>query len=253
MKFLEFFDRIYVINLPYRVDRRKAIEKELNQAGISFLSEKVELFAAIRPDSAGSFRSIGYRGAFLSHLNVLKQAREQGLNNVLIIEDDLELSEDFKKYEDLLIAELMVRDWDIVHFGYGIESIASAREVSLPILQPFSGEMIGAQFYGVNGKVLGRLIDFFEALLQRPAGHPEGGPMSPDGAYNFFRWQNPDVVRLIAVPSFGGQRSSRSDITPSWFDRLPILRFLARVAREIGLVGMLKNFSFLKQTKRRKP
>ena len=233
MKFMDFFDRAYVINLPSRKDRRQEIMRELKNTDMSFTPGKFELFPAIRPENPGSFKSIGYRGAFLSHLSVLKKAKEEDLRNVLIMEDDLQLRKDFKQYEEIIIEELSESNWDIAHFGYGGNRCDSNKEVSLPILQPFSESIIGAQFYAVNGKTFDKLINFFELLLQRPSGHPEGGPMSPDGVFNVFKWKNPDIVRLIVVPSFGGQRSSRSDISPSWFDQLAILKSLAQLARNI--------------------
>ena len=242
MKIMHFFDRIYVINLPYRVDRRKAVEKELENAGMPFTPGKVELFTAIRPDSAAPFRSIGTRGCYLSHLAVLKKAREQQLRNVLVIEDDLVLSEHFKKYEDMLIEQLGQTHWDIVHFAYvSVVSAANNFEENFTKLQPFSGEILGTQLYGVDGKVLNRLINFFEVLLERPVGHPEGGPMDTDGVFNVFRWQNPDVVRLISSPSVESQRITRSDITPRWFDQVPVLKSLVTLMREQGITKSLKN------------
>lgn len=242
MKFTDFFDRVYVINLPYRVDRRKAMEQELENAGMPFTPGKVELFAAIKPDSAGNFESIGYRGAFLSHLAVLKKAKELQLNNVLIMEDDLAISEHFKKYEDRLIEQLRQSNWDIVQFGYLSDQCVDLGESAFATLEPFSGELIGAHFYGVNGKALEQLINFFEMLLKQPAGHPGGSPMSPDGVLNIFPWQHKDIVRLISIPSFGGQRSSRSDCYPNlkWFDRLPLFKRLATVARDLGIVRKAK-------------
>jgi hypothetical protein len=55
--------------------------------------------------------------------------------------------------------------------------------------------------------------------------------MHLDGAYSTFRAQNPDVVTLITSPNLGWQRSSPSDITPNWWDRVPGLRQLAGAAR----------------------
>lgn len=241
MKLTEFFNRVYVINLPYRVDRRNAMEKELESAGMPFTLGKVELFEAIKPDSAGPFESIGYRGAFLSHLAVLKKAKELQLKNVLIMEDDLAISEHLEDYEDSIIEQLQESKWDIVQFGYFPDRFVKLGESAFATLEPFSGEVIGAHFYGVNGKALEQLINFFEMLLSRPAGHPDGGPMSPDGALNIFPWQHQDIVRLISIPSFGGQRSSRSDCYPDlkWFDRLPVFKRLATVARDLGIVRKL--------------
>lgn len=234
MKFIDFFERAYVINLPERVDRLQAMEKELEKVRMPFKPGKVELFKAIRPDSAGQFKSIGYRGCFLSHLTILKKAKDLQLNNVLVMEDDLAFSEHFQKYEDSLIEQLQQTDWDIVQFGYFPEQIAvNPKDSKFATYQKFTGEVIGSHFYAVNGKALDRFINFFETLLKRPAEDPRGGVMSPDGVLNVFPWQNQDIVRLITIPSFGGQRSSRSDCYTElqWFDRLPVSRELANVAR----------------------
>jgi hypothetical protein len=57
--------------------------------------------------------------------------------------------------------------------------------------------------------------------------------MHVDGAYSMFRARRPDVVTLVASPSLGGQRSSRSDITANrWYDRQPGLRLLSGLARK---------------------
>ena len=61
-----------------------------------------------------------------------------------------------------------------------------------------------------------------------------GGPMDIDGAYSTFRQLYPEIITLVANPSLGYQRSSRSDITPyRWFDKPGILRFLSSKMRRI--------------------
>ena len=65
-----FEHETFVINLPYRTDRRSEMQRELSRIGWN-----AQFFPAIRPASAGSFSSIGAHGCFLSHLAVLKAAR----------------------------------------------------------------------------------------------------------------------------------------------------------------------------------
>jgi glycosyl transferase, family 25 len=237
MRFGEFFDRVYILNLPERADRRTAICQELAQVDLPLTPGKVELFAAIRPDRAAPFLRLGSKGCFLSTLAMLRQARADGLRNVLILQDDLTLSGHFLSYEEQLIEQLRPTPWDVVQFGYcpALPGTPSAEQFAT--FRPFSGEVIGAHFFGVNGKAFDPLITFLETLLQRPQGHPEGGPMPIDGALNCFKWQYPEAVRLVSVPTFGDQRSSRSDISPRWFDRLPLICGLADVARRVRLPG----------------
>jgi Glycosyltransferase family 25 (LPS biosynthesis protein) len=242
MKIKNFFERIYVVNLPERTDRRRTIALELAKAGLPLTPNQIEIFPAIRPESAGEFPNIGARGCFLSHLAILKQAKQDCLSNILIVEDDLVISELFKQQEDALINQLQQTDWGFVYFGHSLK-LESLKHQPLEFanklaaanskvrLQPCSESFQTTHFYGVNGTVIDRLIGFLEEVQRRPAGHPDGGPMHVDGAYNHFREQNPDVLTLLAFPNLGTQQNSRSDITPSWRDRAPLVRDLVGVAR----------------------
>ncbi len=226
-KITDYFQRVYAVNLPERKDRRQLIVKELEEAGMPLTPHKVEIFPAIRPDEAGGFPSIGARGCFYSHVAILKQAKHQGLSNILIVEDDLEISAKFRTDQAVILEQLCQQDWDFVYFGH-VEEVEQKSPVTLV---PFSEGVMTAHFYAVNGKILDRLLRFLEELQNRPPGHPDGGPMHLDGAYSTFRHQNPDVVTLIASPNLGWQRSSPSNISPRWFDRVPGLRQLAGAAK----------------------
>ncbi len=57
------------------------------------------------------------------------------------------------------------------------------------------------------------MVDYLEAMLQRPKGSPDGGPMHVDGAYSWFRRAHPEVAAYVCTPSVAQQRSSRSDIS----------------------------------------
>jgi hypothetical protein len=227
-KITDYFQRVYAVNLPEREDRRQLIVKELEEAEMPLMPHKIEIFPAIRPDEAGGFPSIGARGCFSSHVAILKQAKDKGLSNILIVEDDLEISPKLTTHQAVIVEQLSQQDWDFVYFGH-LEEVEQKSPVGLV---PFSGKMRTTHFYAVNGRIFDRLLRFLEELQQRPPGHPDGGPMHLDGAYSTFRAQNPDVVTLIASPNLGWQRSSRSDISPNpWLDGVPGLRQLAGAAR----------------------
>ena len=226
-KITDYFQRVYAVNLPERKDRRQLIVKELEEAGMPLTPHRVEIFSAIRPDEAGGFPSIGARGCFYSHVAILKQAKHQGLSNILIVEDDLEISAKFRTDQAVIVEQLRQQDWDFVYFGH----VEKVEQKSPLALVPFSKGMMTTHFYAVNGRIFDRLVRFMEELQQRPPGHPDGGPMQIDGAYSTFRAQNPDVITLIASPNLGWQRSSRSDISPKWWDTVPGLRQLVGAAR----------------------
>lgn len=57
------------------------------------------------------------------------------------------------------------------------------------------------------------MVGYLEAMLKRPNGSPEGGPMHVDGAYSWFRRAHPGVAAYVCTPSVAQQRYSRSDIS----------------------------------------
>ena len=226
-RLLDCFDRAVVINLRERRDRRRQISRELARAGMILGEDRVNLFTAERPTDAGGFPSATVRGCFESHLAVLRQALVDGVDSVLVLEDDLALARDFRDREGDVATELLRADWDIVHFGYHAPDVSAGPGP----LVPFDGPVVLLHFYAVRRRALEALVPFLNGLLTRPVGHPEGGPMYPDGALNAFRTRDSALRTLLAVPSLGYQRSSRSDLHPRRFDKVPLVRDLAAVAR----------------------
>jgi len=228
MRLSDVFDRTYVLNLPDRADRRREMGEVLARAGMAWEDGRVELFGATRPADAGPFPSLGARGAFLSHLGMLRKARDLKLSRVLLLEDDLEFSPKLGPALDALAERLGRDDWGMVYLGHDLPSPPPPD--SPCALTPYDGPIVLAHFYGV----LDRLIAFLELVMSRPPGHPDGGPMHVDGAFSTFRGQNPDVLTLVASPSLGWQRSSRSDIASNrWYDRAPVSRELVGLARRL--------------------
>jgi glycosyl transferase family 25 len=192
---------------------------------------RVEFFEAARRESAEGFPTPGLHGCFLSHLGVLKRARADGLSRVLVFEDDCQLTRRLGAYQDSIVEQLRSQPWDLVYLGHELD-LGPVDPKAPPRLSRYSRDIGLLHFYGVNHTVFDRLIGFLEASIHRPPGHPEGGPMSPDGAFSYFRRLNPDVVALVASPILGWQRSSRNDNHPlPWVDRYPVVRDLMSLAR----------------------
>jgi hypothetical protein len=230
MRFTDYFDKIRIISLPSRLDRRRQIAREFERHGMPVDGGKVEFFDAIRPEHEGGFGSIGLHGCFLSHLEILRQSRAAGLSRVVHVEDDLQLPRRFVAYQEPMVAALSEQPWDIAYFGH-VMKLDAGRPYWVP--HPAAERVELTHFFAVNGSVFDRLIAFLEASMTRPVGHPEGGPASPDGAISMFRHFNPDVVTLVANPSLGWQRSSRTDAHElRWFDRAPVIKDVVGVLRQ---------------------
>ena len=97
-------DKIYVLNLEYRTDRKAEIIKELKEKNI----KNFEIFKGIIPNEQilnrwnsyflnppphwfkGNLQKykIGALGCLLSHYTIIQKAYDLGYNNILIFEDD---------------------------------------------------------------------------------------------------------------------------------------------------------------------
>jgi glycosyl transferase family 25 len=229
LKFSEYFPMTRIINLRERHDRRREVVKELGAVGMLPGSGGVEFIDAIRPANAAGFPTPAVRGCFLSHLEILREAKALGSESVLIIEDDLSISPLLPEIFDEVRETLDEEPWGIVYFGYS-DSDKIRLETERKMVR--YTESIGcAHFYAIHRRILTRLLDFLETVQRRSPGDPAGGPMHYDGALATFRAQNPDVVTLIAYPCLGFQRSSRSDIYIRWYERVPVLKQAADLAR----------------------
>ena len=228
------FDAVFVINLPHREDRRQEVEEQLQTCGMSLNSPNVHLFPAIRPDTADPFPSIGAKGCFLSHLGVLRLAHEAGHDNILLLEDDVDFTKTFRNPTPQTVETLKTDRWDISYFGHRIEGFEAS--VAADQLQEFSpNSPIGCSHsIALRGTVIKEILEYFELLLSRPPGHPEGGPMHVDGAYSWFRKTHPQRVTLVAASEWAVQRLSRTDIADNtWKEKLPFIGVLRRLKNRL--------------------
>lgn len=109
----KYFDRIYVINLDRRQDRYDSFKKEMAKYGI----ENIERFSAIDGATLNKTTSLlpGEIGVLLSHFEIIKKCKEEGLKNVLILEDDVYFSNEILKLSEYM--SLVPTDWDFIYFG----------------------------------------------------------------------------------------------------------------------------------------
>jgi glycosyl transferase family 25 len=216
------FDRTYVLNLPERTDRRRDMDRELRGAGADGAND-VRFFPAIRPAEACGFPSSGVFGCFQSHQAVLREALSDGVERLLVLEDDLTFSPQLGRLWPMVGSYLMQGEWELAYLGY------DPRDVAGEVAEQPAEQVVGchrpmhlAHFYAVHGSVLRELVEFLDVVRSREPGDPLGGPMHYDGALSTFRMQHPRVRTVRSTIPLGWQRPSRSDIAPNaWFDRVP--------------------------------
>jgi GR25 family glycosyltransferase involved in LPS biosynthesis len=103
-----FFDAIYCINLDRRTDRWQSVTRRFEKLGIA---AKVRRFAATETPYSHHI------GCALSHRAIIADAARQGLDNVLVFEDDVLFSSNAEAELRRSIDELKRRDWSILFLG----------------------------------------------------------------------------------------------------------------------------------------
>jgi glycosyl transferase, family 25 len=228
---LDYFDHLYIINLAHRTDRRQEMQDQLRRVGLSLEHERVSLFSAHTPESAGGFPSLGARGCFMSHLGVIRQAERAGHRRYLVAEDDLDFADDFAARWQAAHEVLQASSWSLFYATYMPMDTLPPGNGPLRLM-PSNRNLVNTQFIGLQGDVIPALARYLEAMLERPTGDPNGGPMHVDGAFSWFRAQHPEHLTWIATPQFGYERPSRTDVHAlPWYDRLPAVRPAAQTLR----------------------
>lgn len=141
-------DQIFYINLDKRTDRREEIENELNRLELQY-----ERFPAIE-------HSLGIAGCGLSHMTVLKIAKERGYKNVLIFEDDFAFwvsKNEFQEKIDLLFS--VNPGFDVCMFTYSHEIVEDISDVTCLKKVKFASN---AACYLVNNHYYDAIINLYE-------------------------------------------------------------------------------------------
>lgn len=100
MNWNSYFDRIYVVNLPERTDRLQQAICEMNKYNIPF-----EVFEGFECDNRD-----GVNGIFLSIYKIIEKCYFNGIENVLIFEDDVLFVNNPQEYFKKI-------DWSLFKYG----------------------------------------------------------------------------------------------------------------------------------------
>lgn len=106
-KVWDFFEEIWCINIDERTDRWESVQKEFDKVG---LLPRVKRFSAIRNND-------GRLGVIKSNLEIIKMAKEKGLKNVLVFEDDVHFINDTLSILEKSIEQIGNLDWWLFYLG----------------------------------------------------------------------------------------------------------------------------------------
>jgi glycosyl transferase family 25 len=216
------FDRIRIVNLPDRKDRRIEMNRQLKEVSL-WNDPRVAYFEAVSFDEPGPFLRKGSRGAFTSHLILLREAAEAA-ESILILQDDCDFLPGIETYE--------MPACDVFYGGYEATDPHDLQNSCI----------IGAHFMGFSARAAILAAEYLSEFLKpdfppdpQAAQEPDYDPaIKPpiDGALVWFRRAHPEMTTEFALLS--RQRPSRTDIGDQrWFDKMTLPRKFASIARTI--------------------
>ena len=121
----EYFDKIYILNLHKRVDRKILIEKKLKFFEIT----NYEIFggtdgSVLYPiwknfsKTNKNFSNPNYLGCAISHLSIYEDALFKGYSRILILEDDFRIKRNFNEAFEYSIKQVP-SDWNnLLYLGF---------------------------------------------------------------------------------------------------------------------------------------
>jgi GR25 family glycosyltransferase involved in LPS biosynthesis len=141
---LDYFDKVFVINLDKRSDRWSKVIESFKKINFS----NYERFSAIESPN-------GWEGCKASHLSIIKKAKDNGYNNVLIFEDDFILADNFNEIINTVL-EQIPPDWDMLYFGGNTVRCKQIESISENILKVDS--MLAAHCYAIKNTLYDKIL-----------------------------------------------------------------------------------------------
>jgi GR25 family glycosyltransferase involved in LPS biosynthesis len=194
-------EKIIYINLNKRPDRREQLEQELNSFNLNY-----ERYEAIETENFGTL------GCGLSHLNVLKLAKERKYKNILILEDDFTFLVSKEEFENQLTKFFNLNiDYNVCMLAYSLKNhTVTDHDIILKALnvQTASGYIVNSNYYD-------KLIILYEWALPLLEKTRHDWVFCNDQIWKVY--QKEDLWYCFTT-RIGKQRISYSDITKKILD-----------------------------------
>jgi hypothetical protein len=109
----DYFDHIYCINLDKRTDRWEDCVKQFKKHNLT-----VERFSAIDGNTIKNTTTLmpGEYGILSTHIELIKDAKNKGYKNILILEDDVEFIDNLNEYFSLFKGQIP-DDWVMLYLS----------------------------------------------------------------------------------------------------------------------------------------
>jgi GR25 family glycosyltransferase involved in LPS biosynthesis len=160
-----YFDRIFVINLKKRPDRKDKMLKKLDKINITNYEFVEAIDGSVEPYvsmynkklRAGFFESPGAFGVLLSVLKILLYAKNKKYNKILILEDDAIFHNDFNNIFNKKVINL--NSWKLLYLGTSMEKERiGIHRSNIDGIITSKGQITGAFGIGIDSSIFEELI-----------------------------------------------------------------------------------------------
>jgi len=162
-------NHIIVLNLDRSVDRKKLLQSQFDKYEIDnytfypafdgkhILNMGLENIPIIKGVGVGRKLQKSEIAVTMSHIGALKHAQIMGYDNVIILEDDVEICEDWDKRLQILLKSLP-ETWEYVYLSGHSDYVKIPKYEKPTIIS--APKMIGAFAYLVNKRGIEKLIKY---------------------------------------------------------------------------------------------
>ena len=116
MKLTDFFEKTYCVNLDRRPDRWSESLDEFNKFNLT----SIERVSAV--DGKTTHIQLKNRNTntseialVMTNINIIQNAKKEGLKSILILEDDVEFTDEVNNISEYF--KFLPEDWDMIYFG----------------------------------------------------------------------------------------------------------------------------------------
>jgi len=226
MDLSNYFDRVIVINLKRRPDRLVSFNASMQECNWPFRPPVV--FAAIDgrivPSPEGWQSGVGAWGCLRSHQRVLEEAMMEGIEKLLVLEDDVCFTSDFVSNVSAFLSSVP-EDWDQLMFGGQHCNFHGVPVLKCPGVYRCS-DCERTHCYAIRGK-------FLKRLYQRWVG---GGKFNGKVHCDWIMGRDPELqfTHNVYAPErfLVGQERGKSDIVGG----LQAKRFWNPPARDLPII-----------------
>ncbi|NMP14986.1 glycosyltransferase [Thalassotalea sp. Y01] len=189
----DVFDHVYMVNLKHKVENRLKVAKHLKDSGIDFelfeatngyIGEPAEVFKKYQTRSLGQLtkfpqfnelelkrgkgfiESAGAVGYIFTYLRIVRDAKQKGYKRILIVEDDVILSESFEQDFTRFI-DNVADDWKILQLGasqYNWDSVDISKATNQGFYLPRRLDTCGSFAIALDSTIFDELIEVQEAF-----------------------------------------------------------------------------------------